>query len=74
MRYKGFELAPAAQPLPSGLFAANLVIQDEASQVRRAYVFDALDYFFESELAIAYAARWGRMWIDERRASRSANS
>ncbi|CAB3796397.1 hypothetical protein [Pararobbsia alpina] len=74
MRYKGFELAPAAQSLPSGLFAANLVIQEEASQVQRAYVFDALDYFFESHLAIAYAARWGRMWIDDRRTPRPADS
>jgi hypothetical protein len=67
MRYKGYELAPAAQPLASGLFAANLVIQEEASPRARAFVFDALDYFFESELAIAYAARWGRMWIDDHR-------
>jgi hypothetical protein len=57
MHYKGYEVAPAAQALPSGLFAANLVIQDEASLQKRAYVFDALDYFFESDLAIAYAAR-----------------
>ncbi len=64
MHYKGYEVAPAAQALPSGLFAANLVIQDEASLQKRAYVFDALDYFFESDLAIAYAARWARMWID----------
>ena len=74
MRYKGFELAPAAQPLPSGLFAANLVIQDAASQVEHAYVFDALDYFFESDLAIAYATRWGRMWIDDQRTPRPADS
>ena len=67
MHYKGYEVAPAAQALPSGLFAANLVIQDEASLQKRAYVFDALDYFFESDLAIAYAARWARMWIDNRR-------
>jgi hypothetical protein len=74
MRYKGFELAPAAQPLPSGLFAANLVIQEEASQAPHAYVFDALDYFFESDLAIAYATRWGRMWIDDQRAPRAVSS
>jgi hypothetical protein len=74
MRYKGFELAPVAQPLPSGLFAANLVIRDAASQARPAYVFDALDYFFESDLAIAYATRWGRLWIDDRHAPRPADS
>jgi hypothetical protein len=43
------------------------VIQDEASVLKRSYAFDALDYFFESDLAIAYAARWARMWIDDRR-------
>jgi hypothetical protein len=32
---------------------------------------DALDYFFESDLAIAYAARWARMWIDNRRLPRA---
>jgi hypothetical protein len=69
MNYKGFEVAPVAQPLPSGLFAANLVIEDDTSPLKRAYTFDALDYFFESDHAIAYAARWARMWIDERRRS-----
>jgi hypothetical protein len=68
MHYKGYELAPAAEPLASGLFSANLVIHDEASPRAPAYVFDALDYFFESDHAIAYAARWGRLWIDDRRA------
>ncbi len=66
MNYKGFEVAPVAQPLPSGLFAANLVIEDDTSPLKRAYTFDALDYFFESDHAIAYASRWARMWIDER--------
>jgi hypothetical protein len=71
MHYKGFDVAPDAQALSSGLFAANLIIKDEASLVERAYVFDALDYFFESDLAIAYAARWARMWIDNRRRVRA---
>jgi hypothetical protein len=47
------------------------VIQDQKSPQKRAYVFDALDYFFESDLAIAYAARWARMWIDNRRLPRA---
>jgi hypothetical protein len=71
MHYKGFDVAPDAQALSSGLFAANLIIKDEVSLVERAYVFDALDYFFESDLAIAYAARWARMWIDNRRRGRA---
>ena len=66
MHYKGYDVAPAAQALPGGLFAANLVIQDEVSLLKPAFVFDELDYFFESDLAVAYAARWARMWIDER--------
>jgi hypothetical protein len=66
MHYKGYEVSPAAQALTGGLFAANLVIQDEVSLLKPAFVFDALDYFFESDLALAYAARWARMWIDNR--------
>ena len=66
MHYKGYDVAPDAQALSGGLFSANLVIRDEASLQERAYVFDALDYFFESDLAIAYASRWARMWIDNR--------
>jgi hypothetical protein len=67
MRYKGYEVAPAAQELPGGLFAANLVIQDDVSPLKRAFVFDGPDYFFESDLALAYAARWACLWIDDRR-------
>lgn len=70
MPYKGYEVAPAAQALPSGLYAANLTIREKATPVRRAYAFDALDYFFDAEHAIAYAARWARMWIDDRRGHR----
>jgi hypothetical protein len=63
-RYKGYEVAPAAQKLPNGLFAANLTIE-KATNHSQAYSFDALDYFFDEEHAIAYAFRWGRMWIDD---------
>lgn len=65
MHYKGYEVAPAAQALPGGLFAANLVIQDEVSLLKPAFVFDELDYFFEPHLALAYAARWAQLWIDD---------
>ncbi len=71
MHYKGYELAPAAQPLASGLFAANLVIQDKASPRAHAYVFDALDYFFESELAIAICGALGPH-VDRRAARHGA--
>ncbi|WP_345816169.1 transcriptional regulator [Paraburkholderia sp. PREW-6R] len=62
-RYKGYEVAPAAQKLPNGLFAANLTIEKTTNHAQ-AYSFDALDYFFDEEHALAYAFRWGRMWID----------
>ena len=63
-RYKGYEVAPTAQRLPNGLFAANLTIGKTAANQEQAYSFDALDYFFDEENALAYAFRWGRMWID----------
>jgi hypothetical protein len=67
MYYKGYDVAPAAQLMPNGLFAANLRIEKAAGQKAQAFSFDALDYFFDEEHALAYAFRWGRMWIDSRR-------
>ena len=64
IRYKGYEVAPAAQLLPNGLFAANLTIEKTSANNGKAYSFDALDSFFDEEHALAYAFRWGRMWID----------
>ncbi|ACD20053.1 MULTISPECIES: transcriptional regulator [Paraburkholderia] len=64
IRYKGYEVAPAAQQLPNGLFAANLTIEKTSANHDQHYSFDALDYFFDEEHALAYAFRWGRMWID----------
>lgn len=62
--YKGYEVAPATQQLPNGLFAANLTIEKTSAKSGKAYSFDALDYFFDEEHALAYAFRWGRMWVD----------
>jgi hypothetical protein len=53
-----------AQPLPNGLFAANLTIGKASTTRSPAYSFDALDYFFDEKHALAYAFRWGRLWID----------
>jgi hypothetical protein len=65
IRYKGYEVAPAAQRLPNGLFAANLTIEKATpASGEHAYSFDALDYFFDEEHALAYAFRWGRLWVD----------
>ena len=57
IRYKGYEVAPAAQRLPNGLFAANLTIEKASSSRRQSYCFD-------EEHALAYAFRWARMWVD----------
>jgi hypothetical protein len=65
IRYKGYQVAPAAQRLPNGLFAANLTIEKSAAEPGHAYSFDALDYFFDEEHALAYAFRWGRLWVDD---------
>ncbi|WP_404985685.1 hypothetical protein [Caballeronia sp. LZ034LL] len=67
MRYKGYDVAPSAHALPSGLFAANLTIESGASPHAASFTFDALDYFFEADHAVAYAARWARLWIDQRK-------
>lgn len=64
--YKGYEVAPLAQRLPNGLFAAGITIEKASTAQGHAYSFDALDYFFDEEHALAYAFRWGRMWIDSR--------
>lgn len=66
MRYKGYEVEPSAEPLPSGLYAANLTIENGTSPHGRSYTFDDLDYFFDPDHAIAYASRWARLWIDDR--------
>jgi hypothetical protein len=64
IQYKGYEVAPVAQQLPNGLYAANLTIGKTPADPSRTHSFDALDYFFDEEHAVAYAFRWGRMWID----------
>ena len=64
IRYKGYEVAPAAAQQPNGLFAASLTIMKASAVPSRAVSFDAIDFFFEEEHALAYASRWGRLWID----------
>ncbi|PLZ04211.1 transcriptional regulator [Burkholderia sp. WAC0059] len=71
IRYKGYEVALTAQPLPNGLFAAGLTIETSSVHMGRAWSFDALDYFFDEEHALAYASRWARMWIDDHRGVRA---
>jgi len=66
MRYKGYEVAPSAYALPSGLYAANLTIESDVPVHGPSFRFDALDYFFEADHAVAYAWRWARLWIDNR--------
>ncbi|WP_321943266.1 hypothetical protein [Paraburkholderia tropica] len=66
MRYKGYEVEPSAYALPRGLYAANLIIETALPAVESSFSFEALDYFFEPDHAIAYASRWARVWIDQR--------
>ena len=66
MRYKGYDVEPSARALPSGLYAAHLTIGNGAAPHAASFTFDALDYFFEADHAIAYASRWARLWIDQR--------
>ena len=66
MQYKGYEVEASAHALPSGLYAANLIIENRSSPPGSSFAFDALDYFFEADHAIAYASRWARLWIDQR--------
>ncbi|CAG9265683.1 conserved hypothetical protein [Paraburkholderia unamae] len=66
MRYKGYNVEPSAHALPSGLYAANLTIENGSPALESSFSFEALDYFFEPDHAIAYASRWARLWIDQR--------
>lgn len=65
MRYKGYNVEPSAHALPSGLYAANLTIGNGSPSLETSFSFEALDYFFEPDHAIAYASRWARLWIDQ---------
>lgn len=66
MRYKGYNVEPSAHALPSGLYVANLTIENSAPALESSVSFEALDYFFEADHAVAYASRWARLWIDQR--------
>jgi hypothetical protein len=66
MLYKGYEVAPWTDVLPSGLYAANLTIENRSAPLGASFTFSELDYFFEADHAIAYAWRWARLWIDQR--------
>jgi hypothetical protein len=66
MRYKDYDVAPSAHSLPGGLYAANLIIESRVSPHGSSFTFDALDYFFDADHAIAYASHWARLWIDLR--------
>jgi hypothetical protein len=65
-QYKGYLVHAAATPLHNGLYAATLHIETPAETCTPATRFPELDYFFEEEQALAYATRWGRMWIDNK--------
>ncbi len=64
LSYKGYRVAVEAQPVFNGLFAASLTLAPADAPGQDAVHFDAVDYFFEPDHALAYGARWGRMWID----------
>ncbi|WP_321935948.1 hypothetical protein [Paraburkholderia sp. J8-2] len=66
MRYKGYNVEPSAHALPSGRYAANLTIENNSPALESSFCFEALDYFFEADHAVAYASRWARLWIDQR--------
>src|ERR1700735_4944349 len=52
IQYKGYEVAPVAQQLPNGLFAANLTIGKATAAPSPAHSFDLLDYFFDHDNAV----------------------
>jgi hypothetical protein len=66
LSYKGYNVAVEARPVFNGLFAASLTLDATDSPGQDPVHFDAVDYFFEPDHALAYGARWGRMWIDAR--------
>jgi hypothetical protein len=66
LSYKGYLVAVEARPVFNGLFAASLTLDPAGAAGHEPVHFDAVDYFFEPDHALAYGARWGRMWIDSR--------
>jgi hypothetical protein len=66
LSYKGYHVAVEARPVFNGLFAASLTLDPTDAPGQAPVHFDAVDYFFEPDHALAYGARWGRMWIDAR--------
>jgi hypothetical protein len=64
IQYKGYQVRAAATPLHNGLYAATLRLEKTADHSTEALQFQELDYFYEPAQALAYATRWGRLWID----------
>jgi hypothetical protein len=63
-QYKGYQVRAAATPLHNGLYAATLLIEKPADNRAQTLQIKELDYFFDAAQALAYATRWGRLWID----------
>jgi hypothetical protein len=70
--YKGYRMTPSARPLDNGLYAASLELESQRGPSTDIDSFEALDYFFEAEQALAYALRWGKLWIDNRHKLKAA--
>lgn len=66
LSYKGYHVAVEARPVYNGLFAASLTFDRPDAPRGEPIHFDAIDFFFEPDHALAYGARWGRLWIDAR--------
>jgi hypothetical protein len=58
--HKGYRLTASADE-QGALHAANLVIEQDG---HAPYRFPALDYFYDPQQAVDYAAQWGRLWVD----------
>jgi hypothetical protein len=63
-QYQGYRLMARAEPVRSALHAAHLVIEAPCYPTQRC--FNALDYFYDPALAVQYAIRWGRIWVEHR--------
>jgi len=62
--HQGYRLIASACPAHGDLHTADLVIEKPGGALT---TFVALDYFFDRATALAYATRWGRIWVDMRR-------
>ena len=64
-RYKSYSIVAFTHRFKSDWVAANVLLVRHASSADLGgYRFYAIDYFDTEELALSFAQKWARNWID----------